>query len=55
MDEVRRLISHFESAVVLYDAHLPSAEGDWQRQLMTHRNWDLSIIADLRQRLVPRD
>jgi hypothetical protein len=49
MNEVRREIARLEAAIALYDRHIPSAEGKWLERLRHHRNWDLSIIADLRR------
>jgi hypothetical protein len=52
MDEVRKLISQFESAVRQYDSQ-PYATGKWRADLVRHRKWDLEIIADLQRRFAP--
>jgi len=49
MDEIRRLISQFESAVRQYDSCQPHATAD----LVRHRKRDLEIIAELQRRFAP--
>jgi hypothetical protein len=53
MDEIRRLISQFESAVRQYDSCQPHATGRWRADLVRHRKWDLEIIAELQRRFAP--
>jgi len=53
MDEIRNLISHFESAARQYDSCLPYATGKWRSDLVFHRKWDSEIIADLQRRFAP--
>jgi hypothetical protein len=53
MDEIRRLISRFESAVRQYDSCQPHAIGKWRADLARHRKWDLEIIAELQRRFAP--
>jgi len=52
-DEIRRLISQFESATRQYDSCQPHATGRWRADLVRHRKWDLEIIAELRRRFAP--
>ena len=53
MDDIRRLISQFESAVRQYDSCQPYATGKWRADLARHRKWDLEIIAELQRRFAP--
>jgi hypothetical protein len=53
MDEIRRLISQFESAVRQYDSCQPYATGKWRADLVRHRKWDLEIVAELQRRFAP--
>jgi hypothetical protein len=53
MDEIRKLISQFESAVRQYDSCQPYATGKWRADLVRHRKWDLKIIAELQRRFAP--
>jgi len=53
MDEIRKLISQFESAVRQYDSCQPYSIGKWRADLVRHRKWDLEIIAELRRRFAP--
>jgi hypothetical protein len=53
MDEIRKLISQFESAVRQYDSCQPYATGKWRADLVRHRKWDLDIIAEVRRRFAP--
>jgi hypothetical protein len=53
MDEIRRLISQFESAVRQYDSCQPHATGKWRADLVRHRKWDLEIIAELQTAVRP--
>ena len=53
MDEIRRLISQFESVVRQYDSCQPHATGKWRADLVRHRKWDLEIIAELQRRFAP--
>jgi len=53
MDEIRNLISQFESAVRQYDSCQPYATGQWRADLVRHRKWDSEIIADLQRRFAP--
>jgi hypothetical protein len=51
MDQVKRLIAQLEAAITLYSTHIPHAEGEWKKQLIVHRDWNLRIIADIRRQL----
>jgi hypothetical protein len=53
LDEIRKLISQFESAVRQYDSCQPYATGKWRADLARHRKWDLEIIAELQRRFAP--
>jgi hypothetical protein len=53
MDEIRRLISQFESATRQYDSCQPHVTGRWRADLVRHRKWDLEIIAELQRRFAP--
>jgi hypothetical protein len=53
MDEIRNLISQFESAVKQYDSCQPYATGKWRADLVRHRKWDSAILADLQRRFAP--
>jgi hypothetical protein len=53
MDEIRNLISQFESAARQYDSCQPYATGKWRDDLVRHRKWDSEIIADLQRRFTP--
>jgi hypothetical protein len=53
MDEIRKLISQFESAVRQYDSRPPYSTGKWRADLVRHRKWDLEIIAELQRRFAP--
>jgi hypothetical protein len=53
MDEIRKLISQFESAVRQYDSCQPYATGKWRADLVRHRKWDLDIIAEVQRRFAP--
>jgi hypothetical protein len=53
MDEIRKLISQFESAVRQYDSGQPYSTGNWRADLVRHRKWDLEVIAELQRRFAP--
>jgi hypothetical protein len=53
MDEIRKLISQFESAVRQYDSCPPYSTGKWHADLVRRRKWDLEIIGELQRRFAP--
>jgi len=53
VDEIRNLISHFESEVRQHDSCLTFATGRWRTDLERYRNWDLAVIEDLHRRFAP--
>jgi len=53
MDEIRKLISQFESSVRQYDSCSPYSTGKWRADLVRHRKWDLEVITELQRRFAP--
>jgi len=53
VDEIRNLISEFESAVRQYDSNQPYATGKWRTDLVRHRKWDSEIMENLQRRFAP--
>jgi len=53
MDEIRKLISQFESAARQYDSCPPYSAGKWRADLVRHRKRDFEIIAKPRRRFAP--
>ncbi len=56
MDEIRNLISHFESAVRQHDSCLPYAPGKWRSDLVRRASTDrkdaIPVGDDPRERLI---
>ena len=52
-DEIKNLISYFESEVRQHDSCLAFATGNWRADPGRYRKWDLAAIADLHRRFTP--
>lgn len=53
MDEIRNLISYFESEVRQHDSCLTFARGQWRADLERYRTSDLAVIASPQRRFAP--
>jgi hypothetical protein len=53
MDEIRDLISQFETAVRHYDSCQPNTTGKWRADLVRHRKRDSEVMTELQRRFAP--
>jgi hypothetical protein len=49
MREVLELIRHHEGAVSLYNTQLPYVDRRFREKLLSHLEWELRIIGNLRK------